>query len=146
MTFMNRDVDAAFVSNSFFQNASVSSQILPLSISASTFAEISVIAFIKFFFYARCITPKRVRCLWGPYAHHCARATQLLLKNVGNTVSVLTGPRFEPQTSRSRDKRVTARPAIQFNCIYPSYIMCFSNQHAQNEAESFNSAKRCRFG
>ena len=29
---------------------------------------------------------------------------------VGNTVSDLTGPRFEPQTSRSRDERVTARP------------------------------------
>ena len=27
---------------------------------------------------------------------------------VGNTVSDLTGPRFEPQTSRSRDERVTA--------------------------------------
>ena len=26
---------------------------------------------------------------------------------VGNTVSDLTGPRFEPQTSRSRDERVT---------------------------------------
>ena len=30
---------------------------------------------------------------------------------VGNTVSDLTGPRFEPQTSRSRDERVTARPS-----------------------------------
>ena len=29
---------------------------------------------------------------------------------VGNTVSNLTGPRFEPQISRSRDERVTARP------------------------------------
>ena len=29
---------------------------------------------------------------------------------VGNTASDLTGPRFEPQTSRSRDERVTARP------------------------------------
>ena len=29
---------------------------------------------------------------------------------VGNTVSDLTGPRFEPQTSRSRDEDVTARP------------------------------------
>ena len=29
---------------------------------------------------------------------------------IGNTVSDLTGPRFEPQTSRSRDERVTARP------------------------------------
>ena len=27
---------------------------------------------------------------------------------VGNTVSNLTGPRYEPQTSRSRDERVTA--------------------------------------
>ena len=29
---------------------------------------------------------------------------------VGNTVSDLTGPRFELETSRSRDERVTARP------------------------------------
>ena len=29
---------------------------------------------------------------------------------VGNTVFDLTGPRFEPQTSRSRDERVTVRP------------------------------------
>ena len=29
---------------------------------------------------------------------------------VGNIVSDLTGPRFEPQTSRSRYERVTARP------------------------------------
>ena len=29
---------------------------------------------------------------------------------VGNTASDLTGPRFEPQTSRSRDESVTARP------------------------------------
>ena len=29
---------------------------------------------------------------------------------VDNTVSDLTGPRFEAQTSRSRDERVTARP------------------------------------
>ena len=34
---------------------------------------------------------------------------------VGNAVHVLTGPRFESQTSRSREKRVTARPnARQF--------------------------------
>ena len=29
---------------------------------------------------------------------------------VGSTVSDLTGRRFEPQTSRSRDERITARP------------------------------------
>ena len=34
---------------------------------------------------------------------------------VSNTVSDLTGPRFEPQTSRSRDERVTARPIGRFS-------------------------------
>ena len=29
---------------------------------------------------------------------------------IGNTVSDLTDPRFEPQTYRSREERVTARP------------------------------------
>ena len=33
---------------------------------------------------------------------------------VGNTVSDLTGPRFEPQTSCSRDESVTARPTVRF--------------------------------
>ena len=32
---------------------------------------------------------------------------------VGNTASDLTGPRFEPQTSRSRDESVTARPILR---------------------------------
>ena len=32
---------------------------------------------------------------------------------VGNTVSDLTGPRFELQASRSRDERVTAQPIGQ---------------------------------
>ena len=32
---------------------------------------------------------------------------------VGNTVFDLTGPRYEPQASRSRDERVTARPTGQ---------------------------------
>ena len=37
---------------------------------------------------------------------------------VGNAVSDLTGPRFEPQTSRFRDERVTARPTgvAKFYC------------------------------
>ena len=33
---------------------------------------------------------------------------------VGNNVSDLTGPRFEPQTSRSKDERVSARPTGWF--------------------------------
>ena len=32
------------------------------------------------------------------------------MRAVGYTVSDLTGPRFEPQTCRSRDERVTALP------------------------------------
>ena len=63
------------------------------------------------------ITPKRVTSWRGPSPRHCARATQLRTfeemshrwRVVGNTVSDLTGPRFELLTSRSRDERVTAR-------------------------------------
>ena len=59
-------------------------------------------------------------------SRHCARATHLRViapgqhssfrRNVavGNTVSHLTGPRFEPRTSRSRDERVTARPTWSY--------------------------------
>ena len=36
---------------------------------------------------------------------------------VGDTVSDLTGPRFELQTFRSRDERVTDRPTGRFNTI-----------------------------
>ena len=78
-------------------------------------------------FIIRCTATKRVTS-W-------ARATQLILKccsggernelgpgntahfemlqrwrAVGNTVSDLTGPRFEPQIFRFKDERVTARP------------------------------------
>ena len=40
---------------------------------------------------------------------------------VGNTVFDLTGPRFEAQTSRSRDERVTARPtgrSLGFSLVF----------------------------
>ena len=33
---------------------------------------------------------------------------------IGNTISDLTGPRFEPQTSSSRDKRIIARPTGRY--------------------------------
>ena len=55
--------------------------------------------------------------LRGSSPRYCTRTTQLLpLKKchrgdeLGNTVSDLTGTRFEPQTFCSRDKRVTDRP------------------------------------
>ena len=73
---------------------------------------------IKIFHYTRCNMPKRVTTLLGPSTGHCARATLLRFSKkscsewraVGNTVSNLTSPKFEPQTSRSEDERVTARP------------------------------------
>ena len=48
--------------------------------------------------------------LAGPISASLRWATQLLLKkcrSVGNTVVDVTNPRFEPQTSRSRDERFT---------------------------------------
>ena len=45
---------------------------------------------------------------------------------VGNAVSDLTGPRFKPQTSRSRDERVTARPTGWYNEILFSKRLTWS--------------------
>ena len=50
----------------------------------------------QIFRYTCCYTSKRVTSLAG--------------RAVGNAVSDLTGLRFKPQTSRSRDDRITARP------------------------------------
>ena len=69
------------------------------------------------FHYTRCITPKRGMSLRGPSPRHCVWATQLQTfeemshrrQAVANTPSDLTGSRFKPQTSRSRDEHVTAR-------------------------------------
>ena len=53
----------------------------------------------------------------GPFPRHCAcrqmassEGISQRWRAVGNTLFDLTGPRFEPQTSCSRDERVTARP------------------------------------
>ena len=63
--------------------------------------------------------PKRVTSLWGPSSRHCyvhpgvkASIEKMLQRwrAVGNTMFDLIGLTFEPQTSRFRDKRVTARP------------------------------------
>ena len=66
--------------------------------------------------YTCCNTPKRVTSRRGASPRHCARATQLLSTTcrssgepLATLVSDLTGLRFEPQTYRSRDERVTAR-------------------------------------
>ena len=41
----------------------------------------------QIFHYTRCITPKRVTSLRGPSPSHCARATQLFLRNVAAEAS-----------------------------------------------------------
>ena len=71
----------------------------------------------QIFHYTRCNTPKRVTSWRGPSPRHCARATQLLSKKwrrggepLATLCFDLNGPRFEPQTSRFTDERVTARP------------------------------------
>ena len=66
------------------------------------------------------ITPKRALSLRAPSPRHCARETQLFeempqrWRAVINSVSDLTSPRFELQTSRSREDRVTA---LQTDCF-----------------------------
>ena len=41
--------------------------------------------------------------------------------------AALTGPRFEPQTSRSRDERVTARPFNHSSAVYSAQTISSSN-------------------
>ena len=60
--------------------------------------------------------PKRVTSLRRPISAsllpgNTAPFEEMLQRwqSVGSTVSSLTGPRFEPQTSRSRDESVTIR-------------------------------------
>ena len=69
------------------------------------------------FYYLRSITLKRVTSLQGLSLRNCAcgdaspfEEMSERRRDVGNTASDSTGPRFEPRTSHSRDERVTARP------------------------------------
>ena len=62
------------------------------------------------------------RILRDPNTHYCARATQLLLnkccsggESLASLCPILTGLRFERQTSRSRDERVTAPPTSRLS-------------------------------
>ena len=66
----------------------------------------------QIFHYTRCNTPNRATSLstsLRPGTQLFEEMSQRWL-TVGNTVSDLTGPRFEPQTSLSRGERTTARP------------------------------------
>ena len=71
----------------------------------------------QIFQYTRCITSKLVTSLRAhlrviaPAGNTAPFEMLQRWQAVGNTVSDLTDPRFESQTSRSRDKRATARPA-----------------------------------
>ena len=99
--------------------------VLSLSIKALTFY--SLLPFLanklksKIFHYIHCVTPKRVTsCRAHPRV--IAPVNTVSLKEMsqrwrafGNTVSDLTGPRFEPQTSCFRDERVSARSTGRLN-------------------------------
>ena len=72
----------------------------------------------------RCITPKRVTSLPThlrviAFAGNTARLDQMSQRwqAFGNTVSDLTGLRFEPRAFHSRNERVTARATGQSNLI-----------------------------
>ena len=61
------------------------------------------------------ISSKRLASLVGSFLRHSVRVTQLLSKKCHGgggeplaTLFDLTGPRFELQTSRTRDERVAA--------------------------------------
>ena len=61
---------------------------------------------------------------------------------VGNAVSDLTGPRYEPQTSRSRDKRVIARPTVRKFCsplLQLSLKLFFLTNFWFQEIERYNN-------
>ena len=70
----------------------------------------------QIFHYTRCITTKRVTSLRTQIASLRLNEISSFRRNDAALASRwqycvdLIGPRFEPQTSRSRDKRVTARP------------------------------------
>ena len=70
---------------------------------------------------------------------------------VGNTVSDLTGPRFEPQTSHlpravgNRDKRATARPTGRFwpgNLIIANVILAIKSFQIALQAYKIKSKWR----
>ena len=67
---------------------------------------------------------------------------------VGNIPSDLTGPRFEPQTSRSRHERVTARPTgwfeNQLNCDLLTYLR-FKPANADCNLYRYFKSLNCNF-
>ena len=75
----------------------------------------------------------------GPSSRHCAPAGNTVLfeemsqqwRDVGNTVSDLTSLKFEPQTSRSIDKRITARPTgrLKVNLLEIYHLLTYSFFH-----------------
>ena len=58
-------------------------------------------------------------------------------RSVGNTVCDLTGPRFEPQTSRSRDERLNTRPTGRY------FEFCYSRKQYCTSALIFITVRHC---
>ena len=83
----------------------------------------------QIFPYTRCITPKRVTSWRGQLRLIASGQLSFFRRNVarwrtvGNTVFDLTGPRFEPQTSCSRDEGVSPRPKQNKNNDRKAYYV-----------------------
>ena len=58
-------------------------------------------------------------------------------RSVGNTLCDLTGPRFEPQTSRSRDERLNTRPTGRY------FEFCYSRKQYCTSALIFITVRHC---
>ena len=86
---------------------------------------------IHLFYYARRIVPKGIRVceaylrviLVEPELHSFFRRNVAAVASRCNTASNLTGLRFETQTSRYRDARVTTRPTGQFDQKHTTRII-----------------------
>ena len=88
----------------------------------------------QIFHYTRCITLKRITSLRGPSPRHCAQATQILAKKMSQRGEPC--PRFQPQTSRSRDECITAPPTGQSNENDVSVNLEFEPRTSSNSSES----------
>ena len=70
---------------------------------------------------------------------------------VDNTTSDLPGPRFEPQTSRSRDELVTARPTSRYGSLLhlkreEAYVAEFKVQGNKLPSLKYKATSYCHIG
>ena len=79
----------------------------------------------QIFHYTRGVTPKRVMSFAWPISaslypgnRDCFKEMLQRRRAFGDAVSNLIGPRFEPQTSHSRNERVIPPPTGRFEYVF----------------------------